>query len=71
MSIPEKQRKQIEFIDEIYDKIVLKKNDASCSASSNLKHAVIDNDDKENNFKSNHLNMDSLDSQGSQIKYGS
>ena len=59
-SIPEKQRKQIEFIDEIYDKIVLKKKDSS-HASSNLKEET-ENEDKENQFKTQHYNIDSLDS---------
>ena len=45
-SIPEKQRKQIEFIDEIYDKIVLKKKDFQPYSSSNTNEEA--DDDKEN-----------------------
>ena len=42
--MPEKQRKQIEFIDEIYDKIVLNKKDTSdLTLQSKLR-----NEDKEN-----------------------
>ena len=66
-SIPEKQRKQIEFIDEIYDKIVLKKTEFQPYSSSNLKEEA--DEDKENQFKTHHYNIDSLDSQNSQIEY--
>lgn len=74
MSMPEKQRKQIEFIDDIYQKVVLKKKDKTMStfSTSYNKQSTFqnDHDDKENNFKVQpNCNIDSLDSQNSQIEY--
>ena len=47
MAMPEKQRKQIEFIDEIYDKVVLKQDKKG--GSNLMKQQKIE--DKENCFQ--------------------
>ncbi len=68
--MPEKQRKQLEFIDDIYNKVVLKKGTADTETKSVYKHHEINEkvgsggpvtEDKENVFSSvNHAHVNKI-----------